>query len=325
VLLLTGAAALLTQRGSLAAGGAAVAIALTLLLAAVTCSRLREESVGPVAVALAGCGYAAVAGLHLAVPTQTPGALLAAAGGGLVVAGVLATLGLAAGGRAFLLPPVLVGAVLLASGVVTRATTLDPAVILTAGLAAAVLAGSAFPGLALAVTGTGVPPLFTPADLTRDPAALDPARVAGDVLLADQLLVTMSASVGFLLLVVAPEAVSLGLAGTLVAVLASVVMAVRTWRSHASVDAWVGLVSGLLGMVSTVASVLWMHPDWRLPAALTLAAAGVVLVVTALVRTTGPPRSQRVGDLVESVALLGIVPLLVVATGLFESVQGWVG
>jgi type VII secretion integral membrane protein EccD len=324
VLLLTGAAALLTQRGSLVAAGAAVAVALSLLLAAVTCSRLREESVAPVPAALAGCGYAAVAGLVLAAPTSTPGTSLAAAGGGLLVAGVLAALGLAAG-RAFLMSPALVGVVLVSSGLVSRATTLDPAVVLTVALAGAVLAGSAFPGLALAATGTGVPPLFTPADLTRDAAAIDPARVSDDALLARQLMVAMSASVGILLVVVAPEAVSLGLAGTLVAVLAGVVAALRTRQGHSSADAWVGLASGLLGLASTMASVLWMHPDWRLPAALTLVPAGVVLMVAGLVQTSGPRRSQRVGDVVESVALLAIVPVLVVATGVFASVQGWVG
>jgi hypothetical protein len=277
-----------------------------------------------VLVALAGCGYAAVAGLVLAAPSPAPGTSLAGAGGGLLVAGVLATVGLAAG-RVFVLPPVIVGVVLLSSGLVARATTLDPAVVLTVALAGTVVTGSAFPRLALAATGTGVPPLFTPADLTRDSAAIDPARVYRDVFLARQLMVAVSASVGTLLLVVAPEAVSLGLAGTLVAVLASLVLAVRTRQDHSSAGAWVGLASGLLGLLSTAASVLWMHPVWRLPAALTLVAAGVVLVAAALVQTPVVSCSLRVGDAVESIALLTIVPVLVVATGLFAGVEGWVG
>ena len=60
------------------------------------------------------------------------------------------------------------------------------------------------------------------------PAAIDPARIVAGVRLGHEILVALSASVGLLLVLTAPLAVSLGRAGTLLAVLASLVLMLRT-------------------------------------------------------------------------------------------------
>ena len=144
---------------------------------------------------------------------------VAAAGGGALGAGLVAALGLARA-RTLLLPPVVVGAVFLATGLLMRGSSIDPAVVLTTALALVVIAGSVFPWLALGATGTSVDQLFSTADVTADPDRIDPAEVGADARVAHEILVAVSSTVGVLLVLVAPLAVSLGVPGALVSCVA---------------------------------------------------------------------------------------------------------
>jgi type VII secretion integral membrane protein EccD len=321
LLLLVGAGALLLQHGSDVAAAAAVVVAVVLVLGAVVLSRAQGETEAAVTVALMGCVYAAVAGLMIGWGTPFFGAPVAAAGGGALVAGLVAALGLAEG-RTLLLPPVVIGAVFLATGLLMRASSFDPAVVLTTALALVVVAGSVFPWLALGATGTSVDQLFSTADITRDPGHIDPAEVTADARVAHEILVAVSATVGVLLVLVAPLAVSLGVAGALVSVLACLVVMLRTRQYRTGAEVLVGLGSGVLGLVSAALSALWLHPDWRPAAAVALAVTGAVLLALTLLRHPGSVRRGRLGDLVETVALLGTVPALVVATGIYSSIRG---
>ena len=99
-----------------------------------------------------------------------------------------------------------------------RAATFDPAVVLTTTLTLVVMAGSIFPWLALGATGTTVDQLYTTADITADPHEIDPTRVSADARVAHEILVAVSATVGLLLVLIAPLAVSLGVTGAVLAV-----------------------------------------------------------------------------------------------------------
>ena len=165
----------------------------------------------------------------------------------------------------------------------------------TTALAIVVLAGSVFPWLALGVTGTKVDQLFAPADITADPAEIDPERVGADARVAHQILVAVSATVGLLLVLVAPLAVSLGLSGTLLAVVACLVVMLRTRQYRTGQEVLVGLGSGILGLASVAVSLLWMHPDWRPTVAVTLAATGAVLLAVTLIPGTPSLRRGRLG------------------------------
>jgi type VII secretion integral membrane protein EccD len=319
LLLLVGAGSLLLQHGSDVAAAAAVVVAVVLVLGALVLSRTQGEGDAAVTVALMGCVYAAVAGLMLAWDTPFFGAPVATAGGGALVAGLLATLGLA-DGRTLLMPPVVVGAVLLATGLVMQASTFDPALVLTTALALVVIAGSVFPWLALGATGTSVDQLFSTADITEDPDEIDPQRVGSDARVAHEILVAVSATVGVVLVLVAPLAVSLGVAGTVVPVLACVVVMLRTRQYRTGTVVLVGLTSGVLGLVSTALSVLWLHPSWRPTAAVALALSGAVLLaMTLLPSSIG---RGRLGDVAETISLLALLPALVLATGLYSSIAG---
>jgi hypothetical protein len=203
-----------------------------------------------------------------------------------------------------------------------RAASFDPAVVLTTTLVLVVIAGSVFPWLALGVTGTAVPQLYATADVTADPTEVDPVRVALDARLAHDILVAVSATVGLLLVLVAPLAVSLGVSGTLLAVVACLVVMLRTRQYRTGAEVLVGLVSGIAGLTVVAVALVWLHPAWRPTTAVVLAIAGAAILALTLVPSTPSVRRGRVGDVAESVALLALLPLLVVATGIFTALRG---
>jgi uncharacterized membrane protein len=135
-------------------------------------------------------------------------------------------------------------------------------------------------------------------------------------------MVAVSATVGLLLVLVAPLAVSLGVSGALLALVCCVVVMLRTRQYRTGSEVLVGLTSGVLGLVSIAVSLLWLHPDWRPTAAVVLAASGAILLAVTLLPSTPSVRRGRLGDIAETVALLALLPLLVLATGVFAAVRG---
>jgi hypothetical protein len=127
--------------------------------------------------------------------------------------------------------------------------------------------------------------------------------------------------VGILLVLVAPLAVSLGLSGTLLAVDACLVVMLRTRQYRTGTEVLVGLSSGIIGLASVAVSLLWMHPDWRPTAAVWLAATGAVLLASTLLPGVPSLRRGRLGDLAETACLLGLLPLLVLAAGIYSSIR----
>ena len=320
LLMVLGAIALLIQRGSVLAGTAAAVIAVALVTGAIVLSRAQREAAAAVAVAWMGSCYAAVAGLMLVTDPPFFGLPVAAAGGGALAAGLICVVGLGEG-RALVIPPVVVGAVFLATGLIMQGADFDPAIVLTVVLVLVVVAGSVFPWMALGATGTSVDQLYSVQDITSDPRAIDHDRVGADARLAHEILVSISATVGLLLIAIAPLAVSLGVAGAILAVLCCLAVMLRTRQYRTSPEVLVGLVSGILGLVSVSVATLWLHPDWRPTVAVVLAASGAVLLAATLVPGTASVRRGRLGDVAESISLLALLPLLVVAVGLFSAIR----
>jgi type VII secretion integral membrane protein EccD len=321
LLLGLGGVALLIQQSRLAAVAAAL-VALGLVVGAIVLSRAQDEPEAGVAVAWIGSAYGAVAGLMLAPDSANFFALpVACAGAGALAAGLVSLVGLGAG-RTLLIPPVVTGAIFVATGLVMSAAEYDARIVLTTTLVLVVMAGSIFPWLALGATGTRVDQLFSAADITADPEEIDPRQVGADARIAHEILVAVSSTVGLLLTLIAPLAVGLGLSGTLLAALCCLVVMLRTRQYRTGSEVLVGLVSGIVGLASVATSVLWLHPDWRPAAAVVLAVAGGVLLAVTLLPATPSVRRGRLGDVTETVGLLSLPPLLVLAAGIFSSVQG---
>lgn len=321
LLLSLGAAALLVQGDALVAGVAATVIAALLVTGAVVLSRVRHEPQAAVALAAMSAVYAAVAGLLYAPDAAFFTLPLACAGAGALVAGVTAVIGIDEG-RALAIPAVVVGALAAAGGLLVDYLDLDAPVVFTALLVLVVILGSVFPWLALGATSTRVDQAFTLADVTRDPDDIDPEKVGTDARLAHEILLAVSATVGLLLVLVAPLAVSLGVTGTLLAIMSCAVVMLRTRQYRTGSEVLVGLAAGVTGLLTVAVSVLLMHESWRPLAAVALAVTGAVLVAATLVPASASVRRGRLGDLAETISLISLVPLAVFATGLFDLVGG---
>ena len=320
LLLTLGAVALLIQDSRLAAVAAAL-VAGGLVTGAVVLSRVQREPEAAVAVGWMGCGYAVVAGLMLAPDGDLFDLPVVYASMAVIIAGLVCLVGLGEG-RTLMIPPVVTGAVFLATGMVLRVVDVGYAEVLTTTLVLVVIVGSVFPWMALGATGTRVDQLFSDADITADPDDIDAAQVAADARTAHEILVAISATVGLLLVLIGPIAVSLGLAGTLLSIVCCLVVMLRTRQYRTGAEVLVGLVSGVLGLAATAVAVLWLHPEWRPTTAVALALTGAVLLAVTLIPSSPSIRRGRLGDVAESICLLALLPLVVVATGLFASIRG---
>jgi len=325
LLLALGAVALYVQRDSLLAGVAALVVSFALVAGGIVLSRAQEEDEAAVTVAWMATAYAAVGGLMIGQELwpreEMLGLPLLCGGLAAAVVGAAGLLGLGPG-RTLVIPGVVVGAVGVLVGALVNALGFDAAVVAGTVLVVVVLAGSVFPWLALGMTSTNVEQLFSHADITAEPSEIDPARVGADARVAHEILVAISATVGLLLVLVAPLAVSLGLWGTLLAVACCVVVMMRTRQYRVGVEVLVGLVSGIVGLLVTAAAMLLMHPDWRPVVAVVLAAAGAIVLTLTLLPSTPSLRRGRLGDVVEGVALVALVPLLLASSGLLGFVGG---
>ena len=321
LLLGLGAFSLLLQRGSMVAAAAAAIIAVLLVVGAVVLSHAQREREASICLAWMGAAYGAVAGRMLVPDGDLFGYPIAAAGAGAMVAGAIAVVGLRSG-RALIIPAVVVGSVFGEVGLVMTATTVDPAVVFTTVLVLVVVVGSVLPWLALGATRTNVEQIYSHADITNEPVPIDPAVVREDALVGHEILLAVSATVGALLVLIAPLAVSLGLAGTLIAVASCAVVMLRTRQYRTGSEVLVGLASGILGLLTTAGAVLVVHPDWRSTVAVVLAATGALLLAGTLVPGSASVRRGRLGDVAEVTALVTLVPLLVLAIGLFDRVRG---
>lgn len=317
VLLALAAGAFLLLRDQ-PAGWAGAGVSLALLVAAVVLSRTRPDAEAAVAAGWLATAFAAVAGAALAPAGDGPGLPLAGAAAGALGVGLLALVGVA-DGRPLLLPPVVLGALLLPVGLLLEPADLDLPVVLTTGLVAVVIASSLLSWLALATVGAGAELAF---DAAPGPEGLDVERLAADARLAHQVLLALSGTVGLLLVLVAPLAVSLGVGGTLVAVVAALVVMLRTRQYRAGSEVRTGLVSGVLGLAAVAVSVVVLHPGWRPAAAVVLTVAGAAVLLAAVLPPVGAVARRRLADGAEAVALLSLLPLLAVASRLVPAVVG---
>lgn len=308
--LAVGAVALARQRSGLAAAGACVMVGL-LVPASIGLRRFhRGRGVG-VCMAWLGIGFAALSGFALAPDRQPVATLVAAAGAGTMVVGALATVGLA-GSRLLVGPAVGIGAILTASGSVIGYFRLPADVGFATVLVLVVVAGSACPWLALGVIGAR--------SRVDDCMPVDLGRLERDALLGHEILLTASLAVCGTVVVLTPFAVAGGLPGTGLAVSACLVLALRTRHHRVGSEVLVGVASCVLGLLSTAATVLWLHPGWQpYVAAAALVAGGCALVPGTLGARPSVQRN-RLGNLAEFTALASLAPLLMLA-GVLENVR----
>ena len=352
-------AALLLALGGLAlaladdrpAGITAAVVAALLLVGAVVLSRALRTADAAVTAAWLAAGYAAVAGhlltsgtitrvftdsspamtSTLTLTTTDPARPMVATGAAAALVGLVALLALGRG-RVLVAPVLVVGVVWAVAGLVGLARDVGltgddgvpgerTAVTLVVLLVVAVLAGSVLPWVAVTSAGAS---RWSAAEGPTEP--VDAARVTADARLGHEVQLAVTATVGLLLVVTGPVAVGLGLGGALLALDAALVVMLRTRQHRSSVEVGLGLGVGLTGLaVAAVAAVL-TQDAWRLPGAVAAVVLGGSLLATTLVSRPGVTsaavalRRGRLGDALETLALVLLLPLLVWATGLLDVV-----
>lgn len=312
-LLLVALLAVVALRDPLLVRAFALAVATVAVLAAATFSRVRGDVVAGVTLGILGCLVASV-GIGMSTgDTLATGATVTRVGGALAGAAFLTAL-MIGQGRLLLLPLGSIGAIVASSGLLLDAGV-DPARCLTGLLVVVVVGGGQFPGLALSTTGVGrhARRLESPANSS---AQLDLPTIRRDVELAREILVAVSVTTGLLLVLIAPLAVNLGPAGAAIPVLACLVVMLRSRRYVVPVDVLIARISGVVGIVVSTVSMLYLH-DWsRLPIAALTATASLGVLIVLLLPDSGALARRHLGDILESVSLGALVPALVLAVGL---------
>jgi hypothetical protein len=243
---------------------------------------------------------------------------LTTAGAATLAAALVAGTGLGLRRAVLLLPAVTIGALLLATGAEERWLGWDSAVFVTSALVVIVIAEAWSAGLAARISGWGSG--SRSGDAERESRPVDLERIAAEAGAAHHVMAATAASVGVVLALAAAPAMSLGAAGVATELLACLVVLLRTRHVHARAPLVAGLGSGLVGVVATTVSVLWLHPAWRQPAALGLGGTGLALLGCVALPGSRATMPSRLADGVEGLAHVVLVPTLAVATGVLSLV-----
>jgi len=195
------------------------------------------------------------------------------------------------------------GLLALALGLGALMWDLVPQVAAAVALALVVLAGNALPALAVAV---GVSRAAGP--------PVDRDRVGALVARSNRLLLTGSVTVALVAAATAPV-VADGSAGAALSADCCGVLLLRARRHRGCAQVLVDALGSLAGLVATALALLTRGADSRSALAVALVVAG--LVILAMTRLPAVPTvvRARAADLLETVALVAVAPLLLLATG----------
>lgn len=166
-----------------------------------------------------------------------------------------------------------------------------------------VLAGNLVPALAVAV-GVG----------RAEGAAVDPDRVAVLVARSSRLLLVGSVGVGLVAVVTMPV-VADGTTGAVLAGDCCLLLLLRARRHRSHTQALADAIGGLAGLLVVAVVLLLRHPDARPTLAGAVLVVGLVTCAVTRLPAAPPVLRARALDVLETLALVALAPLLLVATG----------
>ncbi|MCE1178899.1 MAG: type VII secretion integral membrane protein EccD [Micrococcales bacterium] len=310
-----GALALFVQRqeGALVAAMAG-AVALLLLITGAVLSRLRLQHVAGAGLAVAAAVYAAVSGAALSGQDDLWGEPALFAGAGMVLAGGLGMLAVARH-RLVVAATVLLGLALAALGGLTHVSGYDRTHVAAGVFALAVLAGTAIPWFGLSSARLSANAPRTDAEITGPAPEVDGATVRGQVRFGHELMVGLAVGTGAVALLATPHTARGGVSALAMLVVgyAAVLLGARHSRTRATVT--IAMVTGIAGIALAALSAAGWHPAWRPTIAVVLAGAAALIVTLALLAPKARVRLGRLGDIVEGAAIVALVPLALIVTG----------
>lgn len=315
-----GALTVVVQRPSVLAGAAAGAVAIALLTAAVVLGRVKDEHDVAVVLAWMAVAYAVVCGITVAPAGPLLGLPVALGSLGALIVGAAAIFGLVEH-RQFMVPAVAVGAVFAVSSALIWQVGFSAPSVYAVALVIVVIAGSAVPWVSVGSAGVRVPQAHSHVDLTADPEEIDPDRVRAQARIGHEMMLGITVTVGVMLVLVMPLLVDLGIAGALLGGCAAGVLMLRTRQYRSGSEVLAGLASGIAALFVLALSAAVAQPDWRPGLAVVLGAVGAALMLFTLLPSAPSVRRGRWGDVTEVIALVALLPLLVIASGVLEVVR----
>lgn len=287
-------------------------LALVMTLAGAVVAKVRSDVAGALVLLGIAVAFVLVAATGGAVAAPGPAAMAAGLGSAGVGAVGLAVLG----HRGWpLLPAVTVGVAGAVVGGLMGATGLSAGSVLLVLLVLLVLAAGLVPRYAVQLTRTAPPPVQSEAAILTDPEPIDPGEVRRRVEVSAGLVHGLRLTVVVLHVLAAPVVAVMNPLALVVTWLVSAVVVLGARRDARVVDIVVSVAGAVLAVVTATVGAVVAHPGWG-PALTTAVAVAAVAVLLAL---AFPPRSQlapaRVLDVVESVVLVLLIPLTVLALG----------
>lgn len=252
-------------------------------------------------------------GLALGVGPMT-GEPLAFGGLGVLAVGLLAWPFLGSV-REYAAVPALVGLVLTALGGLPQITALDSNQVAVGIVALAGIVLTSAPWIALAMTGIRVTVPRDQAELDAERQEINAAKVRAEFLRGSRLLLALRVSGAAAIVVAAPHAVATGVWGTALVLVVCLALILGVREIYARRDVIVTTTTGVLGAAVTGLTAVVVHPDWWLVVALVVAALTVGIVGLAVLSPGPRPGLQRVGDTVEVICVLAVLPLATFAAG----------
>jgi type VII secretion integral membrane protein EccD len=313
VLVVTGSAVLLSADDSsllvpiVAGAAAALALGVTSVLAA-----LKKPAASQTMLA-AACVLAFTSGLALGIGPWV-GEPLAYGGVGVLLAGALA-LPFLGEAREYAGVPILVGAAALLIGGLPTYTDITVAQVAATLVAIAGVVLTSAPWIALSMTGIRVTIPRTQEELEAERQEIKAARVRNEFLRGSRTLMALRISGAVIILLGTPFAVASGLPGTLLVLVVCLAMMLGVREVYSRRDVLVMTGTGIAGGALAGLSVMVAHPQWWLWTAIAVAALTVGIVGIALVSPGPRPALQRVGDTIEVLCVLAVLPLAAFAVG----------
>lgn len=288
--------------------------AVVLLAVAGVLGRLGQSEASH-ALALAAAGYGGLTGL-IAVPAATPwGWPLAAAGLGLCVIGG-AALALTPDRPELQFAPILLGAAVGLTGLVTALIGGDPVGPWAIMVAVAATLSNGLPWLAMSSTRIRVISPQSDAEIFDAPRPIDVADLTRRAVAGARTLISLRIALALAMLVATPLVAGTGLTGALLCALAFVGLMFQSRQMYARAGVLALMVFGAVGLAVTGLTIVFAQPDLRIGLLVVLLTATALLVGLTLLSPRARLRLSRAADTVELIALALLLPLGVLTAGL---------
>lgn len=298
--------------GDLVTAVTAGSAAVLLTLAGAVLGRLRSDVAG--ALVLFGLAIAFVVVAALSGTVAGDGGAVLLAGAGSAVVGLVGLAVLRAPGWP-LLPAVTVGAIGAGVGGLLAGTSWQAAHILLVLDVLVVLAAGLLPRYALQMTRTAPPPMSSEAAVLADPEPIDAAAVRRRVDLSARVVHGLNLTLVLLHVLAAPVIAASGPLGLAVAWAVAVLIVLAARREARVVDVALAVGGGVLAVVTASVGAVLAEPGWA-PTIAILTAVAAAAVLAALAFPSAPPlATARALDIVETLLLIALVPLTVLALG----------